>query len=134
MKRKRPASIDILIAAHASLAREADRPVDRAPMDACATLEMCTLGLTLTSEPPPMPAKKGRGRPNVLTDLTAHIEASRMAHEWAEKSLGYRAAGNTKQADSAESKAKYWLSKAIKIESVHAALRQMPTTIKPRRR
>jgi hypothetical protein len=133
MKRKYTSSIDVLLDAHASLAR-AHRAADRQPIDTRRLAGMCTLGFTLTSEPQSMPAKKDRGRPNVLTDLSAHMQATRAAREWAEKSVIYRAAGKTREANAAEKQAKRHLAKAMEIESTHAALRRMPTVIKPRRR
>jgi hypothetical protein len=49
--------------------------------------------------------------------LGAHIEANRLAHEWAEKCLAYRQAGKTAQARAAEGKARQWLRKVIAFEA-----------------
>jgi len=49
--------------------------------------------------------------------LSAHIEANRLAHQWAEKCLAYRQAGKAKQAEAAEQKAREWLSKTLVLEA-----------------
>jgi hypothetical protein len=48
--------------------------------------------------------------------LSAHIEANRLAHEWAEKCLTYRHAGKALQAKAAETKARQWLRKVMMLE------------------
>jgi hypothetical protein len=47
--------------------------------------------------------------PDIPADFAAHVEASRQAHGWAEKSLALRQAGNVAQAIAAENKAKSFL-------------------------
>jgi hypothetical protein len=49
--------------------------------------------------------------------LGAHIEANRLAHQWAEKCLAYRQAGKTSQAKAAEQKARQWLRKVMVFEA-----------------
>jgi hypothetical protein len=49
--------------------------------------------------------------------LSAHIEANRLAHEWAEKCLTYRHAGKAFRAKAAEHKAREWLRKVMAFEA-----------------
>lgn len=66
-----------------------------------------------------MPAKKNprTAGPDIQRDFAAHVEASRRAHEWAEKCLAYRDADKPALAKNAEQKARHWLKKAIILEA-----------------
>lgn len=79
-----------------------------------------------------MPAKDRR--PDLLSDFAAHMEATRKAREWAEKSMAYRVAGENRQADAAESKAKHWLAKAMRLEGAHQTHPHLPRALKRTRR
>jgi hypothetical protein len=66
-----------------------------------------------------MPAKKNKKQPDfdIQRDFNAHLDASRQAHTWAEKSIALRTAGKATAADAAERKAKHWLRKMIGLEA-----------------
>ena len=65
-----------------------------------------------------MPAKnKRRAIHDFHEALGAHIEANRLAHDWAAKCLAYRQAGKIPQAKAAEHKARQWLRKVMVLEA-----------------
>jgi hypothetical protein len=66
-----------------------------------------------------MPAKNKQrpALPDVQGTFAAHIEASRIAHEWAAKCLAYRESGKRAHAKAAEKKARHWLLKAMVLEA-----------------
>lgn len=64
-------------------------------------------------------AAKNKRRPtqfDMQQAFAAHLEASRKAHAWAEKSIALRQAGKAAQAKIAENNAKAWLRKMLTIE------------------
>jgi hypothetical protein len=66
-----------------------------------------------------MPAKTKK-RPAALdiqSDFSAHVEARRIAHEWAAKCLAYRETGKLAHAKAAEKRARHWLLKAMVLEA-----------------
>lgn len=60
-------------------------------------------------------------RPPAIPDIHAHVaanvHATRVAYEWATKSIALRETGNASQAKAAEHKARHWLKKAIVLEA-----------------
>ena len=67
-----------------------------------------------------MPAKnkkRSAAPKNIHAALAAHVEANRLAHEWATKCIALRDAGKAAPAKAAEAKARYWLAKTLVLEA-----------------
>jgi hypothetical protein len=55
--------------------------------------------------------------PDIHAHVAAHVQATRLAYEWATKSIALRETGKATQANAAERKARHWLKKAIALET-----------------
>ena len=67
-----------------------------------------------------MPAKNKKRAPaprSLHAAVAAHVEANRLAYEWAAKCIALRDAGKAARAKAAEAKARYWLAKTLVLEA-----------------
>jgi hypothetical protein len=67
-----------------------------------------------------MPAKNKKRSParkSIHAAVAAHVDANRLAYEWAAKCIALRDAGKAARAKAAEAKARYWLAKTLVLEA-----------------